>query len=239
MTTDTLPEPRIVPRDEWLKARLALLAEEKEFTRARDALAARRREMPWTKVEKAYVFDGRYGPIGLEELFGRHGQLIVYHFMFAPEAETGCKSCSFWADHFDGMRPHLAARDTAFAAVSRAPLHKLAAQANRLGWGFPWVSSGRCSFNQDYDVSFEKEALDRGDGVYNYEPLTMKMHDLPGVSVFARNEQDVFHTYSAYARGIDFLNATYNYLDLTPKGRNEDGLPWPMAWVRLRDDYAA
>lgn len=239
MTTDTLAEPRIVERAAWLQARLDLLAEEKAFTRARDALAARRREMPWTKVEKDYVFDGRQGPLGLADLFGRHSQLIVYHFMFAPEAETGCRSCSFWADHFDGMRPHLAARDTAFAAISRAPLHKLAAQANRLGWGFTLVSSGRCSFNHDFDVSFGKEMLEHGGGTYNYEPLTRKQPDLPGVTVFARTDDGVFHTYSAYARGIDFLNATYNYLDLTPKGRNEEGLPWPMAWVRLRDDYAA
>jgi predicted dithiol-disulfide oxidoreductase (DUF899 family) len=227
---------KVVGGAEWLAAREALLAAEKDFTRQRDELARLRRDMPWRRVEQDYVFDGPNGPESLGDLFAGRSQLIVYHFMFAPEWERGCKSCSFWADHFDGVIPHLNARDATLVAISRAPREKLAAQAARLGWRFRWLSSGGTGFNYDYDVSFERPA----EGRYNYQPRTGNMTDLPGFSVFAKDAGGaVYHTYSCYARGIDMLNETYNLLDILPKGRDEAGLPFPMAWVRLHDEYAA
>jgi predicted dithiol-disulfide oxidoreductase (DUF899 family) len=237
MTTE--PAARLVGREEWLAARKALLAAEKDLTRQRDALSRQRRALPWTRVDKAYVFDGPDGPETLADLFAGRRQLIVYHFMFAPDWELGCKSCSFWADHFDGVLPHLQARDTTLVAISRAPLAKLQAQARRLGWRFKWLSSGGCDFNYDFDVSHEPEALARGEGIYNYAPRTGSVTELPGVSVFFKDAAGaVSHTYSCYARGIEPVNTTYGLLDLTPLGRDEAGLPHSMAWVRLHDDYA-
>jgi predicted dithiol-disulfide oxidoreductase (DUF899 family) len=228
----------IVSRNEWLEARKQLLARERELTHVRDQLSAQRRALPWVRIDKEYVFDGPRGPEALAQLFEGRSQLVVYHFMFAPEWETGCKSCSFWADNFNGITAHLQERDVAFAAISRAPLPKLQAFARRLGWSFKWVSSSGNDFNYDFNVSFKPETLARGQGVYNYETLKYESSDMPGVSVFAKDASGaVFHTYSAFSRGIDLLNTAYNYLDLVPKGRDEDHLPHKMAWVKLRDLY--
>jgi predicted dithiol-disulfide oxidoreductase (DUF899 family) len=230
-------QPAVVTREEWLKARRALLAEEKQFTEQRDALTEKRRAMPWVKLEQGYIFDGSDGPVSLDDLFNGRSQLVVYHFMFAPEAEWGCKSCSFWADHFDGAIPHLNTRDTSFVAISRAPIEKLQRQASRLGWSFPWVSSGRSSFNYDFAVSFETDA--DGQAVYNYEKQTVPFKDLQGVSVFVKGADGaIYHSYSTYGRGQDIINGAYNILDMTPKGRDEAGLPFTMAWVKLHDEYA-
>jgi predicted dithiol-disulfide oxidoreductase (DUF899 family) len=226
-----------VARSEWPKARKQLLAREKELTHMRDQLSAERRALPWVRVDKPYAFDGPNGRETLADLFGPRRQLVVYHFMFAPEWETGCKSCSFWADNFNGITAHLEQRDVTFAAISRAPLTKLQSFARRLGWTFKWVSSGGSDFNYDFNVSFTPEMLAGGDATYNYEPLGFEASDMPGVSVFAKDDRGaVFHTYSAYARGIDALNTAYQYLDLVPKGRDEAN-DEPMAWVKLRDQY--
>jgi predicted dithiol-disulfide oxidoreductase (DUF899 family) len=230
----------VVSREQWLQARQRLLTEEKEFNRLRDRLSQHRRELPWVRVEKNYVFDGPGGRKTLAELFdGRH-QLIVYHFMFAPGAEAGCKSCSFWADNFSGIPIHLKQRDVTFVAVSRAPLAKLEAFKTRMGWGFPWYSSAPSDFNFDYQVSFRPEDLAKGEVDYNYRKIKMTMSDLVGISVFYRDDDGaVFHTYSCYSRGVDMLNLAYHYLDLVPKGRDEAGLSNPQAWVRYHDKYGA
>ena len=227
---------KIASREEWLKARTSLLAAEKEFTHQRDALSAKRRAMPWVKIDKDYVFDAPTGPVKLSDLFAGRSQLVVYHFTFAPEAEIGCKSCSFWADHFDGAIPHLNARDTSFVAISRGPIEKLQRQAKRLGWKFPWVSSGGNTFNYDFAVSFEPDA--NGEALYNYEKQKVPFKDLQGVSIFVKDADGaIYHAYSTYGRGQDILNGAYNILDMTPKGRDEDELPYPMAWVKLHDEY--
>lgn len=231
---------KVVGREAWLEARKALLKAEKEFTRLRDDLSRRRRALPWERVDKRYLFQGPEGQETLESLFAGRSQLIVYHFMFGPDWERGCKSCSFWADHFDGMLPHLAARDTTLVAISRGPLDKLQAQARRLGWRFKWVSSAGSDFNFDYDVSFRSEEPQGDKDRYNYAPRTIASSELPGISVFYRDaEGAVYHTYSCYSRGIDMMNGTYQWLDLTPKGRDEDDLDFTMAWVRLHDEYAS
>ena len=225
----------VVGHDEWLQARTALLAAEKDFTRARDELSRRRRELPWEAVEQEYVFDGSGGVVSLAELFGGRSQLVVYHFMFEPEADEGCPHCSFWADNFDPNVVHLAARDTTLVAVSRAPVAKLEAYRRRMGWGFTWVSSGGNDFNADFGVGFSPD--ERESQVYNYGSQAPHLPDREGVSVFVRDETGaIFHTYSAYARGIDLLNSAYNYLDLTPKGRDEEGRQ-PQFWVRRHDQY--
>lgn len=230
----------VVSHEEWVKQRRELLAKEKEFTRLRDQLNQARRDLPWERVAKRYEFDGPGGKVTLAEAFEGRSQLVVYHFMFAPEWENGCKSCSFWADNFNGIVPHLNQRDATFAAISRAPLPKLQAFAKRLGWSFKWLSSAGSDFNYDYNVSFRPEDIAAGRAVYNYRPTTMNMSDLPGISVFFRDEEDtVFHTYSTYSRGIDMFNTAYNYLDIVPKGRDEAGLQHAMAWVKLHDQYAA
>jgi len=241
---ETVAAHRVVGRDEWLKARKALLAAEKEFTQLRDELSRKRRELPWERVAKRYVFEGPAGRETLEALFEGRSQLIVYHFMFGPDWEVGCKSCSFWADHFDGMLPHLAARDTSLVAISQGPLEKLRAQAERLGWRFKWVSSQGSDFNFDYGVSFHAEDPAHskdpaaGEDSYNYAPRTIASSELPGISVFVKDAGGaVFHSYSCYARGLDMMNGTYQYLDLTPKGRDEAGQPYTMAWVKLHDQY--
>jgi predicted dithiol-disulfide oxidoreductase (DUF899 family) len=225
-------------REEWLAARAELMAAERAFTQQRDDLNAKRRTMPWVKLEKDYVFEGPNGAVSLDNLFEGRSQLIVYHFMFTPDWEWGCKSCSFWADHFDGAIPHLHARNTSFAAISRAPIEKLQRHAGRLGWKFPWVSSGNSTFNFDFDVSFEPDA--DGKVTYNYARRQVPAKDMQGISVFAKGSDDaIYHTYSTYGRGQDIINGAYNLLDLTPKGRDEDSLPFTMAWVKLHDEYAA
>jgi predicted dithiol-disulfide oxidoreductase (DUF899 family) len=235
---ETVAAHRVVGRDEWLKARKALLAAEKEFTQLRDELSRKRRELPWERVAKRYVFEGPAGRETLEALFEGRSQLIVYHFMLGPDWEVGCKSCSFWADHFDGMLPHLHARDTSLVAISQGPLEKLRAQAERLGWRFKWLSSQGSDFNFDYGVSFHAEDPAQAEDSYNYAPRSIASSELPGISVFVKDAGGaVFHSYSCYARGIDMMNGTYQYLDLTPKGRDEAGLPDTMAWVKLHDQY--
>jgi predicted dithiol-disulfide oxidoreductase (DUF899 family) len=232
-----MTEHAVVNHDEWVAARRQLLAREKEFTRLRDDLSAQRRALPWERVEKQYVFESKRGRQTLADLFGSHSQLIVYHLMFAPEWETSCKSCAFWADNFNGIVDHLAQRDVSFVAVSRAPLAKLHGQARRLGWTFKWVSTAGNEFNYDYNVSFSPEALAHG-ASYNYESRAIKTSsDMPGISVFVRQRGQVFHTYSTYGRGLDMLNTAYHYLDIAPKGRDEGGLSYPMEWVKLRDLY--
>jgi len=229
---------RIVSRDEWLIARKAHLAEEKAFTRARDALSRKRRELPWVKVDKAYAFDGPNGKETLADLFGNKSQLIVYHFMLGPDWEEGCPSCSLLADHFDGAAIHLAHRDVAFVVVSRAPLQQIEAFKRRMGWHFKWVSSFGSDFNYDYQVSASPQEKAAGKVMYNYELTEFPSEERPGASVFYKNAAgEVFHTYSAYGRGLDILIGAYNLLDIAPKGRDEDGLAFTMAWVRHHDRY--
>jgi len=227
--------PRIVSHEEWLKARKAFLAKEKEFTRARDDLARQRRELPWVKVEKPYTFDAAEGRLTLADLFGGKGQLLVYHFMFGPDWNEGCPSCSFWADNYNGVDIHLAHRDTALVAISRAPLVKIDAYKKRMGWTFRWVSSAGSDFNFDYDASFkpDEEGL-----LYNFGTIKPFGEETPGISAFRRGDGgEIYRTYSTYARGLDMLNGAYHLLDLTAKGRDEQELPWPMAWVKRHDSY--
>jgi predicted dithiol-disulfide oxidoreductase (DUF899 family) len=232
-----MPKHQIVSHEEWIAARTRLLAKEKEFTHLRDALSVERRELPWERIAKEYIFEGDNGQETLADLFGKRSQLIVYHFMYGPDSEIGCRSCSFWADNFNGIVPHLAERDVSLVAVSRAPLQKLQAQARRFGWTFKWVSSFGSDFNFDYQVSFSPEALARGEGFYNYTHQEITSSELPGFSAFFKDNGQVFHTYSTYSRGIDMLNTAYQCLDIAPKGRDEDSLPFPMHWVRHHVDY--
>jgi predicted dithiol-disulfide oxidoreductase (DUF899 family) len=232
-------ENAVVSRDEWLAARKKLLAREKDFTRARDELNAQRRALPWVRVDKRYVFQTDAGPKSLAELFGDKSQLVVYHLMFAPDWEKACKSCSFWADNFNGIDLHLAARDIQFLAISRAPLPKLKAFARRMGWTFPWVSSHETDFNYDFEVSFTPEAIESGRASYNFGTPPNKNTDWPGINVFYKDASGVvYNTYSSYGRGIEMVNAAYQWMDLVPKGRDEDKLKFTMEWVRLHDEYA-
>lgn len=231
-------EHEVVSREKWLEARTAFLEKEKEFTRLRDELSRQRRELPWAKVEKNYVFDGPNGSETLADLFGGKSQLIVYHFMLGPDWKEGCPSCSYLADHFDGMLVHLANRDVSLVVVSGAPLSQIEAFKKRMGWRFKWVSSSGNDFNRDYHVSFTDEEKAQGKIYYNYSMRDFCADEEPGASVFHKsNGGDIFHTYSTYSRGLDILVGTYNFLDLTPKGRHEDGLAFAMAWVRLHDRY--
>ncbi len=230
----------VVSREAWLEARRALLAKEKELTRARDRLSAERRALPWVRVAKPYVFDGPGGTQTLGDLFGGRSQLVVYHFMFGPGWAEGCPSCSFLADHIDGAAVHLAHRDVTLLAVSRAPLRQIEAFKARMGWRFPWVSSYGSDFNLDYHVSFVKADMTNGQVSYNFELREFPSEEAPGVSVFHKDgDGAIFNTYSAYARGLDLLIGAYNYLDLVPKGRDEDALAFTMAWVRHHDRYGA
>ena len=233
MTTHT-----VVAKDEWVEASKRLLAKEKEFTRLRDQLSAERRALPWLRIDKDYIFDGPNGRETLAQLFGDQSQLVIYHFMFAPEWEVGCKSCSFWADNFNGITAHLRQRDVAFAAIARAPLSKLQGFAKRLGWSFKWLSSQSNDFNYDFEVSFQPEVLARGDAIYNFAKFPQGSSDMPGISVFTKDESGaVYRTYSTFGRGLDMMNTAYHYLDLVPKGRDEAGLTHTMEWVKLRDLY--
>ena len=233
-----MPTHTVVTRDEWLEARRAHLAREKEFSRLRDQLSAERRAMPWVKVDKPYVFERAEGKVTLGDLFDGRRQLIVYHFMFGPGWEEGCPNCSFLADHIDGAVPHLAQRDVTLLAVSRAPLRQIEAFKKRMGWRFTWVSSYGNDFNRDYHVSFTKEEAAKGAVFYNFGLREFRSEEAPGLSVFYKDEHgEVFHTYSSYGRGLDLLMGTYNYLDLAPKGRDEDALAFTMAWVRHHDRY--
>jgi predicted dithiol-disulfide oxidoreductase (DUF899 family) len=230
----------VVSPREWIASRKQLLRKEKEFTRLRDELSRQRRELPWEKVEKDYVFQGRNGKETLTDLFDGRSQLIVYHFMFGPGWEAGCPSCSYLADHFDGSLIHLANRDVMLVVVSRAPMAEIEAFKKRMGWRFKWVSSFGNDFNRDYHVSFTKQEAAQGKVEYNYEVTEFPSEEAPGASVFYKNgEGELFHTYSSYARGLDVLVGAYNFLDLVPKGRDEDGFAFSMAWVRHHDRYGA
>jgi len=222
--------------EEWERARKELLHEEKQFTRLRDELSAKRRALPWTLVQKEYVFQGPEGPRTLSELFGEKSQLLVYHLMFAPEWEAACKGCSFWADNFERNVIHLAHRDVSFAAISRAPVAKLNAYARRMGWTFPWFSSGENTFNYDLAVSFTSAQRTNHELAYNFGTQAPVQSDMPGFSVFARDDEGrIYRTYSCYSRGVDMMNAGYHLLDLVPKGRDEgDSI---MGWLRRRDEY--
>jgi len=231
----------VVAHDAWVEARLDLLRREKEFSKARDEIARARRALPWERVTKAYAFDGPHpkGRRTLADLFDGRRQLVVYHFMFDPSWKEGCAHCSFWADSFNalGDGSHLNHRDTTFVAISRAPLDKLDAFKKRMGWSFKWVSSSPSDFNFDYGVSFTPDEQSHATGVYNYTPGESGT-EREGASVFYKDDHgDIYHTYSTYARGIDLLNVTYNFLDLTPKGRDEAHLSDSQAWVRHHDKY--
>lgn len=230
---------KVVSHDDWIAARKAYLAEEKAFTKARDALSRKRRALPWEKVEKNYVFATPNGKQSLGDLFGNKSQLIVYHFMLGPGWEAGCPSCSLIADHFDGATIHLAERDIAFAVVSRAPLPEIEKFKTRMDWKFTWVSSFGSDFNHDYQVSVSPEEKTGGKVLYNYEIIEKFPSDeRPGASVFFKAPSgEVFHTYSTYDRGLDILIGAYNLIDLAPKGRDEEGLTFSMAWVRHHDRY--
>ena len=235
---DSVEEHRVVSPEEWLSKRTALLAAEKEFTRRRDDLSRERRELPWERVETAYVFDAPSGGVTLSDLFGTRSQLIVYHFMFSPEWDEGCPHCSFWADNFNGIDVHLSHRDVSFVATSRASLEKIEAFKKRMGWNFTWVSSAHNDFNYDFNASFTEEQLRTGTAFFNYAVSDPGQPDREGASVFYKGmDGTIYHTYSTYGRGIDMLNGAYHYLDLVPKGRDEDNLEFTQAWVRHHDRY--
>jgi predicted dithiol-disulfide oxidoreductase (DUF899 family) len=229
---------KVVPHATWLEARRRFLSKEKAFTRLRDRLNRERRSLPWERVDKAYVFEGPDGKETLAQLFGGRRQLVVYHFMFAPEWDAGCPHCSFWADNFDDNVVHLAHRDVTMVAVSRAPYRKLAAYKKRMGWSFRWLSSFGTDFNFDYQASFRPDDLTKRRALYNFKMQDPGFSDREGVSVFVKGPRGaVFHTYSTYARGIDMLNTAYHYLDLVPKGRDEAGHAFSQFWVRRHDEY--
>lgn len=228
----------VVSDADWTAARLELLKKEKEFTRERDAVTEARLALPWRKVGKDYRFEASDGEKSLSDLFGGHGQLIVQHFMFGPDWEEGCKSCSFMADHMGPSAPHLAARDVALVAVSNAPLDKLHAFRDRMGWDFEWVSSMGSDFNFDFHVTFTEEEMESGEVTYNYRQTTFPSGEAPGISCFAKDaDGTVFHTYSTYGRGLDIFIGAYNLLDIAPRGRDEQDLPYGMDWVRHHDRY--
>jgi predicted dithiol-disulfide oxidoreductase (DUF899 family) len=228
----------IATREQWLEARRDLLAAEKDLTRRSDQVAELRRQLPWVRVDKAYVFEGPDGKVALAELFRGNRQLVVQHFMLAPGREQGCASCSYMADHADGMTVHLTQRDVTFAAVSRAPFAEIERFRRRMGWRFPWVSSNGNSFNYDFRVSFTPEQVATKKIGYNFGTSPHVNDELPGISVFAKDDAgEVFHTYSTYGRGVEVMMGTYRMLDLTPKGRDEQGLSHSMQWVRHHDRY--
>ena len=228
----------VVSRDEWLAARKELLAKEKDFNHSRDALSKLRRELPWEKVEKEYIFDGPTGRVTLAQLFDGRSQLIVYHFMFHPGWSEGCPHCSFWADNFNNIIAHLNQRDVTMVAISKARQEQLEQFKKRMGWSFKWLSSFGNDFNRDYFVSFTPEEMAKKEVFYNYQMTNFPREEAVGISVFAKDRGDrVFHTYSCYSRGVDMLNVAYHYLDLVPKGRDEDSLQFKQAWVRHHDKY--
>ena len=228
----------IATDEEWLAARRALLQEEKALQRARDQLAGKRRRLPWRRIESDYEFEGADGRRSLSDLFRNASQLLIYHFMYHPDWEEGCKTCSFWADGFDASIPHLDARDVALAVISRGPLEKLLSYRQRMGWRFPWFSSADSTFNYDFGVSFTAEQIESRNTFYNFRDGASVGPEMPGISTFARDDGgSIFHTYSTYSRGLDPLNSAYQLLDLVAKGRDEDQLPFPMDWIRRHDEY--
>ena len=239
MTPLQLTPSGIVSREEWLAARKELLAREKELTRLRDELNAKRRALPWVKVDKEYVFDTPEGRKRLAELFDDRSQLIVHHFMFGPGWGAGCIGCSFTADHIEGTRVHLEHHDVSLVRISRAPLGEIEAYRKRMGWQVKWVSSHGSDFNYDHQVSFTPEEIAQGDVTYNYTTANVSIEDLSGLSVFYRNaDGEIFHTYSTYGRGDELVDSTYMLLDMTPRGRNENGPHRNlMDWVKRHDEY--
>jgi len=228
---------KVVSQKEWLAARKNLLVKEKKFSKLRDEMNLQRRKLPWVKVEKEYVFDGPTGKVKLADLFRGKSQLLIYHFMFGPGWGEGCAHCSFWADHFDSVNHHIGQRDMAFAVVSRAPLTEIEPFKNGMGWQFKWLSSFKTDFNFDFNVSFTPEQRKSGKAIYNYAPLKMDIDEREGVSAFYRDKNGgIYHTYSSYERGIDLMNTTYNFLDLTAKGRDENP-EHSQDWVRYHDKY--
>ena len=229
---------RVVSHDEWIEARTQFVAREKEVTRLRDRLSQERRDLPWERVDKSYIFDGPGGRETLADLFAGRSQLVVYHFMFDPDWEAGCPSCSLFADSFNGIVVHLEQRGVTFVAVSRASFSKLDAYRTRMGWSFKWVSSAGSDFNRDYQVSFTPQEVAKGEGYYNYVTQRLFGTEMPGASVFYKDPAGVFHTYSTYGRGLDAFMVNYQFLDVLPKGRDEAGQrPHPQAWVRRHDEY--
>lgn len=236
--TQTIEHPKVVSQEAWVAARKELLAKEKRLTQERDALAQELRDLPWVKVEKKYVFDTPSGKKMLAELFNGRSQLIVYHFMFGAEWKEGCPSCSIVADHIDRSVQHLANRDVTLLAVSRAPLAKIEEFKKRMGWEFKWASSYANDFNYNYQASFSSAETAKGDVYYNFTRQKFPSEEAHGISVFHKNEQgEVFHTYSTYGRGLEQMMNVYCWLDVAPKGRSEEGLPYPMAWIRHHDRY--
>lgn len=236
MTTSPLTPTNIVSREAWTEARKAHLAREKALTKELDALRAERRQLPWVKIDTPYTFQGPDGRCTLADLFQGRNQLAVYHFMLTPGSEHICPGCSFIADHVDAARQHFEQADLSFAAISRAPLERITEVKRRLGWTFPWVSSNGTDFNYDFGVSFRKEDIEAGRAIYNYGTVIKNAEDMHGTSIFARDESgQVYHTYSTFFRGDEPMIGAFSWLDLTPKGRNEDGT---MSWVRLHDEYA-
>ena len=240
MTVDAVSieqTPDIVDRDTWLNARLDHLAAEKAFTRQRDELSAQRRALPWVEVDASYSFDTGSGTKRLVDLFEGRSQLLMYHFMLGPGWDEGCPSCSFWADNFEGTAMHLAARDTTFAVVARAPLPEIDAYKTRMGWTFPWFSSHDSRFNFDMGVSFTAEDIESGSALQNHGTGPAFGEETAGFSVFTERDGRVYLSYQTFARGLDMLNGAYHLLDLTPKGRDEDDLDFTMAWLRRHDAY--
>jgi len=238
LTSTGVQDHFVVSENEWIAQRKELLRKEKEFTRLRDELSRQQRELPWVKVEKNYVFDGPSGKERLADLFDERNQLVVYHFMFGPGWAEGCPSCSMEADHFNSFIVHLNARDVSMAVVSRATLPEIQKFKQRMGWSFKWVSSYANDFNRDYHVSFTPEEMAKGNVNYNYTTQNFPREEAPGLSVFYKNaEAEIFHTYSTYGRGLDIFLGAYNFLDIVPKGRDEEGLDFTMAWVRHHDKY--
>lgn len=229
---------QIVSREDWIRARIELMEQEKAATRLRDDIAEKRRALPWVRLEKDYRLSDARGETPLSDIFGGKSQLIVYHFMFGQDWEEGCPSCSFWADNFENNHVHLRARDVAFITVSTAPPSRLERYKKRMGWTFLWYSDGDSGFNADFGVTFSQAEIEKGNKLYNFDTQAFPFAEAPGVSVFYKDEDGaIFHTYSAYSRGLDLLNAAYQYLDIVPKGRDEAGLSNPQAWVRRHDSY--
>lgn len=241
VSTSSASEPLVTDRETWLAARLSHLEDEKEFTKLRDNLSRKRRDLPWLEITEDYSFAGTDGPVKLCDLFGENSQLLIYHFMYGPGWGEGCPSCSFWADNYEGIGAHLEARDTALVAISRGPLDELKAYQGRMGWSFPWYSSAGSSFNYDMGVSFTPEDMESGDARYNFGTLPAFGEELPGISIFTKQPggdgERVFLTYQTFSRGLDMLNGAYHMLDLTPKGRDEQDLDFSMAWLRRHDSY--
>jgi predicted dithiol-disulfide oxidoreductase (DUF899 family) len=237
-TAPEIEQHKIVSHNQWVEARKAFLAKEKEFTHLRDELSRQRRELPWEKIEKIYKFEGPNGSVSLGDLFGKRSQLAVYHFMLGPGWTEGCPSCSYLADHFDGMTIHLANRDVTLVVISHAPYAEIAAFKQRMGWRFNWYSSFGSDFNFDFNVSATTEEKSQKEVYYNYQMAPFPADERPGFSSFIKGENgSIYHAYSAYARGLDILVGTYNWLDHMPKGRDEEGLRHTMAWVRHHDKY--